>query len=129
MRSNGLYLKSKWRFFNGQANDAQKMSSQFSYLISLIHVLVQRQTFLRNWFDDEVILQVSRGEKRSCEEMNEGAGVQVFLGGYIICRSEFFDAFDAQFYDLLAIYFSLSLITFPFFGNFIHRDKTRSRSI
>ena len=71
-------LKSKWRFFNGQANNAQKMSSQDSHLILLIHVSVQRQTFLSNWFDDEAILQVSHEEKRSYGEMNEGAGAQVF---------------------------------------------------
>ena len=33
----------------------------------------QREAFLRDWFDDQVILQTNHGEKRSHEEINEGA--------------------------------------------------------
>ena len=33
----------------------------------------QREAFLRDWFDDQVISQTSHGEKRSHEEINEGA--------------------------------------------------------
>ena len=33
----------------------------------------QREAFLHDWFDDHVILQANHGEKRSHEEINEGA--------------------------------------------------------
>ena len=33
----------------------------------------QQEAFLRDWFDDQVILQTNHGEKRSHEEINEGA--------------------------------------------------------
>ena len=33
----------------------------------------QREAFLRDWFDDQVILQTNHREKRSHEEINEGA--------------------------------------------------------
>ena len=34
----------------------------------------QRENFMTDWQDDEPLLQVGRGQKRSFDEMNDGAG-------------------------------------------------------
>lgn len=34
----------------------------------------QRQQFLQDWQDDKPLFQVGRGEKRSFDEVNDGAG-------------------------------------------------------
>jgi hypothetical protein len=36
--------------------------------------LEQGENFMINWQDDEPLLQVGRGQKRSMDEVNDGAG-------------------------------------------------------
>ena len=55
----------EWRYENEQIGLAMDISDSW--------MLEQREAFLRDWFDDQVILQTSHGEKRSHEEINEGA--------------------------------------------------------
>ena len=55
----------EWRYENEQMGLAMDISDSWTP--------EQREAFLREWFDDQVILQANQGEKRSHEEINEGA--------------------------------------------------------
>ena len=55
----------EWRYKNEQMGLAMDISDSWTP--------EQREAFLRDWFDDQVILQTNHGEKRSHEEINEGA--------------------------------------------------------
>ena len=55
----------EWRYENEQMGLAMDISYSWTP--------EQREAFLRDWFDDQVILQTNHGEKRSHEEINEGA--------------------------------------------------------
>ena len=55
----------KWRYENKQMGLAMDISDSWTP--------EQREAFLREWFDDQVILQANQGEKRSHEEINEEA--------------------------------------------------------
>ena len=55
----------EWRYENEQMGLAMDISDSWTP--------VQREAFLREWFDDQVILQTNQGVKRSHEEINEGA--------------------------------------------------------
>ena len=55
----------EWRYENEQMGLAMDISDSWTP--------EQREAFLRDWFDDQVILQTNHGEKRSHEEINEGA--------------------------------------------------------
>ena len=55
----------EWRYENEQMGLAMDISDSWTP--------EQREAFLRDWFDDQVILQTNHEEKRSHEEINEGA--------------------------------------------------------
>ena len=54
----------------------------------------QREAFLRDWFDDQVVLQTSHGEKRSHEEINEGASTSQMGRGHKRSYDEMLDGDD-----------------------------------
>ena len=56
----------------------------------------QREAFLRDWFDDQVILQTNHGEKRSHEEINEGASTSQMGHGQKRSYDEMLDGDDDE---------------------------------
>ena len=56
----------------------------------------QREAFLRDWFDDQVILQANHGEKRSHEEINEGASTSQTGHGQKRSYDEMLDGDDDE---------------------------------
>ena len=56
----------------------------------------QREAFLRDWFDDEVILPANHGEKRSHEEINEGASTSQTGRGQKRSYDEMLDGDDDE---------------------------------
>ena len=56
----------------------------------------QREAFLRDWFDDQVILQTNHGEKRSHEEINEGASTSQTGRGQKRSYEEMLDGDDDE---------------------------------
>ena len=56
----------------------------------------QREAFLCDWFDDQVILQTNHGEERSHEEINEGASTSQMGHGQKISYDEMLDGDDDE---------------------------------
>ena len=78
----------EWRYENEQMGLAMDISDSWTP--------EQREAFLREWFDDQVILQTNHGKKRSHEEINEGASTSQTGRGQKRSYDEMLDGDDDE---------------------------------